>query len=379
MKRILFALMLFTTCAIIPTSAQIVNDNIYTIADVMPSFKGNVCAWLANHVQYPSVAAANGVQGKVIVRFVIDKNGYAKDASIVRSLDPALDREALRLINSMPQWNPGYNAGNPVDVWFTLPITFHLDDDAHCLSSNQTNNAYLNDYQNRINEYRKLHKWWQVPVGYSDLACTDCDEVFNKDSIKALGIKNDSIYFIIYREGDLGLDGYNAIHVAKISQSLKESNDFMLHYNAFKDSLVRTDVDYGTILCNTNSANTSKYFNKLRKKAPYGFIKDWGWNNSYGFASMNLTYENLNPKTIRYIAIYFKITNDVGDVRCIGHFTGTGPVGQYSSVEWNWDNVQYPISDDATNMQITKIIITWMNKAKTTLIGKYIQDETEYE
>lgn len=97
-----------------------------TIAEKMPSFKGNVNAWLATHLQYPAVAAENGIQGKVLVRFVVGKDGSISQATIWRSVSPTLDREALRCVNLMPNWNPGYDQGEPVAVWFTLPVTFKL-------------------------------------------------------------------------------------------------------------------------------------------------------------------------------------------------------------------------------------------------------------
>ena len=105
---------------------QVVESKPLTIAEKMPSFKGNVNAWLAQNIQYPAVAAENGVQGKVIVRFVVGKDGSVSQASVVRSVDPSLDREALRAVNSMPRWNPGMNNGQPAAVWFTLPVTFKL-------------------------------------------------------------------------------------------------------------------------------------------------------------------------------------------------------------------------------------------------------------
>ena len=105
---------------------QVVESKPLTIAEKMPSFKGNVNAWLASNLNYPAVAAENGVQGKVIVRFVVGKDGSVSQASVVRSVDPALDREALRVVNLMPNWNPGMNNGQPAAVWFTLPVTFKL-------------------------------------------------------------------------------------------------------------------------------------------------------------------------------------------------------------------------------------------------------------
>ena len=101
-------------------------DKIYTIAEQMPSFKGNVNAWLSSHLQYPAVAAENGIQGRVIVKFVVGREGNVSQAQVVRGVDPSLDREALRVVNCMPIWNPGMNHGKPANVWFTLPITFKL-------------------------------------------------------------------------------------------------------------------------------------------------------------------------------------------------------------------------------------------------------------
>ncbi len=95
-------------------------------AEQMPSFKGNVNAWLAQHINYPAAAAENGIQGKVIVRFVVGEDGSVSQAMVTRSVDPALDREALRAVNSMPKWTPGMDKGKPVAVWFTLPVTFRL-------------------------------------------------------------------------------------------------------------------------------------------------------------------------------------------------------------------------------------------------------------
>lgn len=101
-------------------------DKIYTIAEQMPSFKGNVNAWLSSHIQYPAVAAENGVQGRVIVKFVVTAEGYVRQAQAVRGVDSSLDREAVRVVNSMPAWNPGMNNGKYVNVWFSLPLTFKL-------------------------------------------------------------------------------------------------------------------------------------------------------------------------------------------------------------------------------------------------------------
>ena len=106
--------------------AEDIATKVFTVAEQMPTFKGDVNSWLSSHITYPAVAAENGVQGKVIVKFVVGRDGSVSQAQVLRGVDPALDREALRVVNSMPKWNPGMNNGQAANVWFTLPITFRL-------------------------------------------------------------------------------------------------------------------------------------------------------------------------------------------------------------------------------------------------------------
>lgn len=106
--------------------AEDIATKVFTVAEQMPTFKGDVNSWLSSHITYPAVAAENGVQGKVIVKFVVGRDGSVSQAQVLRGVDPALDREALRVVNSMPKWNPGMNNGQAANVWFTLPITSRL-------------------------------------------------------------------------------------------------------------------------------------------------------------------------------------------------------------------------------------------------------------
>ncbi len=110
-------------------SHQMEKDLIYTIVDEKPEFIGGnkaMLKYLSKNVKYPTSALKKGIQGRVYVRFVIDKEGNVKDAKILRSVDPALDKEALRLIKSMPKWKPGKHKGNPVNTYYNVPINFVL-------------------------------------------------------------------------------------------------------------------------------------------------------------------------------------------------------------------------------------------------------------
>ena len=107
-------------------------DNIiYTTANVQqkPEFPGGEAAmykWLNDHMQYPAQAAEEGVSGRVVVQFVVSKTGAIENVQVVRGRHPALDKEALRVVKAMPNWNPGRNNGQPVKVTYNLPVTFRL-------------------------------------------------------------------------------------------------------------------------------------------------------------------------------------------------------------------------------------------------------------
>ena len=101
------------------------DNNVYDVVEQMPSFPG-LQNWLASHINYPAVAEENGIQGRVIVSFIVEKNGSVSSVQVVKSVDPSLDREALRVVNSMPRWTPGRQNGQPVRVKYTLPVSFRL-------------------------------------------------------------------------------------------------------------------------------------------------------------------------------------------------------------------------------------------------------------
>ena len=105
------------------------SDKVFEVVDEMPSFPGGQGAmydFIARNIQYPKVAEENGVQGRVIVTFIVKKDGSLSDVRVAKSVDPALDKEAVRLVESMPKWNPGIEKGQYVNVKFTLPVTFRI-------------------------------------------------------------------------------------------------------------------------------------------------------------------------------------------------------------------------------------------------------------
>ena len=104
-------------------------EQIFTHVEQSPQFPGGdkeLFAYLNNNLKYPTIAQEQGVQGQVVLRFVVGKNGEVTDITVVRSLDPRCDQEAIRVVKAMPRWIPGKNNGNPVMVYYNLPVRFTL-------------------------------------------------------------------------------------------------------------------------------------------------------------------------------------------------------------------------------------------------------------
>lgn len=103
---------------------------VFIIVENMPEFPGGqngLRKKIAKSVQYPEIAKENGIQGKVFVQFVVNQKGKVEQVKVVRGVDPSLDKEAIRVIKSLPQWKPGSQRGKPVKVSFTVPIHFQLN------------------------------------------------------------------------------------------------------------------------------------------------------------------------------------------------------------------------------------------------------------
>jgi len=106
------------------------DDEPFLVVEQMPSFgNGNpdeFRAWVNSNIQYPKIAADNGIQGRVYVQFIVAKDGSVRNPKVIRGVDPSIDKEALRIMGSSPKWNPGIQRGKPVNVSYTFPITFTL-------------------------------------------------------------------------------------------------------------------------------------------------------------------------------------------------------------------------------------------------------------
>ena len=112
-----------------PAPKPEVATKVFDVVEEMPSFPGRNAAlmsYLNSNTKYPVVAQENGVQGRVIISFVVERDGSISDVKVARSVDPSLDREAQRVVKSMPRWTPGKQNGQTVRVKYTVPVVFRL-------------------------------------------------------------------------------------------------------------------------------------------------------------------------------------------------------------------------------------------------------------
>jgi len=102
---------------------------VFVIVEEMPVFPGGdieLMKYIASHVEYPTLARENDIQGKVFIRFCVNYKGMVEQVSVIRSVDPLLDAEAVRVVKTLPAFKPGKQGGKPVNVWYSVPINFKL-------------------------------------------------------------------------------------------------------------------------------------------------------------------------------------------------------------------------------------------------------------
>ncbi len=132
--------------ASIKTASKSSTDRVFNVVEQMPEFPGGQKAllkWLSDYTKYPAIAEENGIQGSVVCTFVVEPDGSITDVQVARSVDPSLDKEAVRVLKKMPKWDPGKQNGGAVRVKYTLPVTFRLNSQPEYPGGEKALNEYL--------------------------------------------------------------------------------------------------------------------------------------------------------------------------------------------------------------------------------------------
>lgn len=112
-----------------PPKQEAEQNKVFDVVEQQPQFPGGMGAlnqWLGSNIKYPAMAAENGIEGRVIVQFVVERDGSVSGVHVVRGVDSSLDKEATRVVAQMPKWIPGKQNGSAVRVKYTVPVTFRL-------------------------------------------------------------------------------------------------------------------------------------------------------------------------------------------------------------------------------------------------------------
>lgn len=184
------------------------DDKVYNTVEEMPEFPGGQNAlmrWLADNLKYPMEAAEAGIQGRVVVKFVIDKNGNVTNPTVARSVCDALDAEALRIVRSMPKWTPGKQDGKCVAVEYSLPVVFRIAG-----GKNGTGIDILNRYD--LPKNGRLHMSGNM-LYVVDGKQVDDIKNYNLDDIESIEVNKDKETIAKY--GDAAKNGVISIKLKK--------------------------------------------------------------------------------------------------------------------------------------------------------------------
>jgi TonB family protein len=124
----------------VDSKGEVNTDETFQVVEQMPEFPGGMgewLKWLQANIKYPKEAKEKGEHGRVILQFIVEKDGSITDVKVVRSVSPALDAEAIRVASAMPKWKPGMQRGKVVKVKYTLPVMFNLNKDKEQPKTNQ--------------------------------------------------------------------------------------------------------------------------------------------------------------------------------------------------------------------------------------------------
>lgn len=221
--------------------------------------------------------------------------------------------------------------------------------------------------QEKETNYKRNHRWFAIPSKRNKIYCNFCEKsIDTSDSLFCYGINNDTLYWAGFETGKLDIE-IRHIHAGKMPDNILRDKDFIYHRRVYNDSLtskIKIDMELAS---EVNRDHYVDYLRELKSVAPNGLFLDWGWDKEYSSIEFNFKYMNTNKNTIKYIEVFFVVTNDVGDVRKTGSFRGTGPLEEWESASWNWDHSSYYVTGDASKMNISKVIITYMNGTKVTI------------
>lgn len=184
-------------------------DPVFTMVEVMPEFPGGqdeLLKFLAKSVKYPVIAQQNGIQGRVIASFVVEKDGSIRDVEVIKGIDPSLDQEAVRVLSEMPNWTPGKQRGQAVAVKYTVPVTFRLErvEGKQKLPAAGSDDVVVTAYESDGPVFAVVEKMPEYPGGQTALLKFIAQTVQYPKEAQEKGLQGRvTVSFIINKDGSI--------------------------------------------------------------------------------------------------------------------------------------------------------------------------------
>lgn len=228
-------------------------------------------------------------------------------------------------------------------------------------------------------QYRNNNSWRELKFSVPhNVQCEICRDNHNLEQVNILSLVEDTMYYS-FDNPDLEIldNKMYGIHYSILPYDAQRDINFRDHIEIWNDSIA-SHTKMTNIQAIQQALDKIDSFKKaVKRKTPYGFIKDWGWKlNSVDGVEPYFAFYNTSDKTIKYVDFYFSLFNAVGD-RCllkyaksyVGNIRGVGPVESFQAGSWNWDKATHYTSGDASEMKIVKVVITYMDKTTKVLTG----------
>lgn len=228
-------------------------------------------------------------------------------------------------------------------------------------------------------QYRKNNSWRKLKFSVPHtLECEICKVDYKLQHVNVLSLVEDTIYYTFnYPDLTILNNKMYGIHYSVLPYDAKRDIYFRDYIEMWDDSIANHEKMTKAQAILETYERFEGFKKDVRKQAPYGFVKKWGWelNSAYGVEPY-FTFYNTSDKTIKYVDFYFSLFNAVGD-RCflkyeksyVGNVRGVGPVETFQTGAWSWDRATHYTSGDASEMKIVKVVITYVDKTKKVLTG----------
>lgn len=220
-------------------------------------------------------------------------------------------------------------------------------------------------------KYRQTHNWHDLPMNKIGLECILCHHHAYEDIVYCEGIVNDTIYYVENATGIMG-ETYKKLHISQYNPRLKNELKYNYHVKMFRDSLSSRPYLTPEYVKAENEKAYALYAETISTKAPFGYVDNTGFDFQDDHLIFDFSYTNTNKKTIKTIDIFCDILNPAESVKKVIKLKANGPIELMETKSWSWDDESNRVPPLSTDLEISKLIITFKDGRQKILTQKDI-------